>query len=166
MGEIILSRVDITLLDVDAIVNAANNSLLGGGGVDGAIHRAAGPELLYECRQLGGCETGEAKITRGFHLKAKYIIHTVGPVWKGGHFGEEQLLSNAYKNSLKLAKENKISTIAFPNISTGVYNFPKEKAAEIAIQETSKFLQENPDIKILIFSIFDEENYQIYKKLL
>ena len=166
MGEIILSRVDITLLDVDAIVNAANNSLLGGGGVDGAIHKAAGPDLLYECRQLGGCETGEAKITRGFHLKSKYIIHTVGPVWKGGHFGEEQLLSNAYKNSLKLAKENKISTIAFPNISTGIYNFPKEKAAEIAIQETSKFLQENPDIKILIFSIFDEENYQIYKKLL
>ena len=166
MGEIILSRVDITLLDVDAIVNAANNSLLGGGGVDGAIHRAAGPELLYECRQLGGCETGEAKITRGFHLKAKYIIHTVGPVWKGGHFGEEQLLANAYMNSSKLAKENKISTIAFPNISTGVYNFPKEKAAEIAIQETSKSLQENPDIKILIFSIFDEENYQIYKKLL
>lgn len=166
MGEIILSRVDITLLDVDAIVNAANNSLLGGGGVDGAIHRAAGPELLYECRQLGGCETGEAKITRGFHLKAKYIIHTVGPVWKGGHFGEEQLLANAYMNSSKLAKENKISTIAFPNISTGIYNFPKEKAAEIAIQETSKSLQENPDIKILIFSIFDEENYQIYKKLL
>ncbi len=166
MGEIILSRVDITLLDVDAIVNAANNSLLGGGGVDGAIHRAAGPELLYECRQLGGCETGEAKITRGFHLKAKYIIHTVGPVWKGGHFGEEQLLANAYKNSLKFAMENKISTIAFPNISTGIYNFPKEKAAEIAIQETSKSLQENPDIKILIFSIFDEENYQIYKKLL
>ncbi len=166
MGEIILSRVDITLLDVDAIVNAANNSLLGGGGVDGAIHRAAGPELLYECRQLGGCKTGEAKITRGFHLKAKYIIHTVGPVWKGGHFGEEQLLANAYMNSSKLAKENKISTIAFPNISTGIYNFPKEKAAEIAIQETSKSLQENPDIKILIFSIFDEENYQIYKKLL
>lgn len=166
MGEIILSRVDITLLDVDSIVNAANNSLLGGGGVDGAIHRAAGPELLYECRQLGGCETGEAKITRGFHLNAKYIIHTVGPVWKGGHFGEEQLLANAYKNSLKLAQENKISTIAFPNISTGIYNFPKEKAAEIAIQETSNFLQENPDIKILIFSIFDKENYQIYKKLL
>jgi len=166
MGEIILSRVDITLLDVDAIVNAANNSLLGGGGVDGAIHRAAGPELLYDCRRLGGCETGEAKITRGFHLKAKYIIHTVGPVWKGGHFGEEQLLANAYKNSLKLAQENKISTIAFPNISTGVYNFPKEKAAEIAIQEASNFLQENPDIKILIFSIFDMENHQIYKKLL
>ena len=166
MGEIILRKVDITTLDVDAIVNAANNSLLGGGGVDGAIHKAAGQELLTECKNLNGCKTGEAKITMGYKLKAKYIIHTVGPVWKGGNYGEVKLLASAYSNSLKLALEHKLLTIAFPNISTGVYGFPKKEAARIAIRETSEFLKDNPEMKDIIFSIFDEENLQIYKKLL
>ena len=166
MCKIILQRTDITTLDVDGIVNAANNSLLGGGGVDGAIHEAAGPDLLNLCRKLNGCKTGEAKITKGFKLKAKYIIHTVGPVWKGGKNMEEELLANAYMNSLKLANENKLETIAFPNISTGVYGFPKEKAAQIAIQTTTKFIHSNPEIKQVIFSVIDEENYQIYQRIL
>ena len=166
MGEIILKKVDITTLDVDAIVNAANNSLLGGGGVDGAIHKAAGQELLTECKDLNGCKTGEAKITKGYKLKAKYIIHTVGPVWKGGNYGEVKLLTLAYSNSLKLALEHKLFTVAFPNISTGVYGFPKKEAARIAIREASEFLKDNPKMKAIIFTIFDEENLQIYKKLL
>lgn len=166
MGEIILRKVDITTLDVDVIVNAANNSLLGGGGVDGAIHKAAGQELLNECKDLNGCKTGEAKITKGYKLKAKYIIHTVGPVWKGGNYGEVKLLALAYSNSLKLALEHKLCTVAFPNISTGVYGFPKKEAARIAIREASEFLKDNPEMKVIIFSIFDEENLQIYKKLL
>ena len=153
-------------MDVDGIVNAANNSLLGGGGVDGAIHKAAGPDLLNACRKLNGCKTGEAKITQGFRLRAKFIIHTVGPVWRGGNNSEEELLANAYRNSLKLAKENKLETIAFPNISTGVYGFPKKKAAQIAIQTTTEFIQSNPEIKQVIFSVFDEENYQIYQRIL
>ncbi len=166
MYKIILQRTDITTLDVDGIVNAANNSLLGGGGVDGAIHKAAGPDLLNTCRKLNGCKTGEAKITQGFRLKAKFIIHTVGPVWRGGNNSEEELLANAYRNSLKLAKENKLETIAFPNISTGVFGFPKEKAAQIAIQTTTEFIHSNPEIKQVIFSVFDEENYQIYQRIL
>lgn len=166
MGKIILQRADITTLDVDGIVNAANTSLLGGGGVDGAIHRAAGPNLLIACKQLSGCKTGEAKITEGFNLKAKFIIHTVGPVWRGGNNKEVEMLVAAYKSSLKLAKDNKLETIAFPNISTGVYGFPKVKAAQIAFQTITEFIHSNPEIKQVIFSVFDEENYQIYQELM
>ena len=131
---------DITGLDVDSIVNAANSSLLGGGGVDGAIHRAAGPELVAECRMLHGCKTGEAKITRGYRLPARHVIHTVGPVWNGGTHGEDDLLANCYRNSLKLAADNGVRTLAFPAISTGIYRFPVERATRIAVQETIRFL--------------------------
>jgi O-acetyl-ADP-ribose deacetylase (regulator of RNase III) len=157
---------DITKLKVDSIVNAANTSLLGGGGVDGAIHRAAGPELLDFNRKLGGCSTGEAKISPGFNLPAKYIIHTVGPVWNGGKNNEDKLLASCYKNSLKLAIENGIKTIAFPAISTGVYRFPLERATKIAIGEVKKFLEKNDSIAKVIFVCFDEETHQIYKKIL
>ncbi len=157
---------DITKLNVDAIVNAANTSLLGGGGVDGAIHRAAGPELLEFNRKLGGCSTGEAKISPGFNLPAKYIIHTVGPVWNGGKNNEENLLANCYKNSLKLAVENGIKTIAFPAISTGVYHFPLERATNIAVTEVKKFLERNESIEKVIFVCFDEKTYSIYQKLI
>jgi O-acetyl-ADP-ribose deacetylase (regulator of RNase III) len=157
---------DITKLKVDAIVNAANTSLLGGGGVDGAIHRTAGPELLEFNRKLGGCPTGEAKISPGFKLPAKYIIHTVGPVWSGGKHNEDKLLANCYKNSLKLAVENGIRTIAFPAISTGVYRFPLERATKIAVGEVKKFLEKNEFIDKVIFVCFDEETYGIYKKIL
>ncbi len=158
-----LIQADITKLNVDAIVNAANRSLLGGGGVDGAIHRAAGSELLIECRKLNGCETGEAKITKGYHLPTKYVIHTVGPVWNGGKFNEAELLARCYQNSLKLAIKNRCHTIAFPNISTGVYHFPKEAAAGIAIRETRKFLELEPGIEKVLFVCFDDENYGIYR---
>ena len=157
-------RGDITKLKVDAIVNAANTSLLGGGGVDGAIHRAAGPELLEFNRKLGGCQTGEAKISPGFNLPAKYIIHTVGPVWNGGNNNEDNLLSNCYKNSLKLALENKIKTIAFPAISTGVYRFPIERATKIATGEVKKFIKKNDLIEKVIFVCFDEETYSVYQR--
>lgn len=157
---------DITKLQVDAIVNAANHSLLGGGGVDGAIHRAAGPELLDACRLLGGCETGEAKITNGFKLPAKFIIHTVGPVWREGTQNEEQLLSGCYRNSLKLSAENDCKTIAFPNISTGVYHFPKNLAAKIAVREVTLFLEKNKVPEVVIFVCFDQDNHDIYKGLL
>jgi O-acetyl-ADP-ribose deacetylase (regulator of RNase III) len=157
---------DITKLKVDAIVNAANNSLLGGGGVDGAIHRTAGPELLEFNKKLGGCSTGEAKISPGFKLPAKFIIHTVGPVWNGGKNNEDKLLANCYKNSLKLAVENKIKTIAFPAISTGVYHFPLERATKIAITEVKKFLEKNESFEKVIFVCFDEETYQVYKNIL
>jgi O-acetyl-ADP-ribose deacetylase (regulator of RNase III) len=163
MPKIELVRGDITKMEVDAIVNAANKSLLGGGGVDGAIHRAAGPELLEECETLNGCETGEAKITKSYMLPCKYVIHTVGPVWNDGEHNEKDLLGNCYKNSLKLAVKNKIKTIAFPNISTGVYRFPKTLAAGIAIRTTNKFLKENTKLKTVYFVCFDEENYNIYK---
>jgi len=154
---------DITILDCDAIVNAANTSLLGGGGVDGAIHRAAGRELLDECRTLNGCVTGEAKITKGYHLKAKYVIHTVGPVWRGGTENEETLLANCYKNSLRLAVENRITTIAFPSISTGAFRFPIEKASAIAIREVSEFLQSNPSIIKVIFACYSKNDMEEYR---
>jgi len=161
-----LIKSDITSLVVDAIVNAANKSLLGGGGVDGAIHRVAGSELVAECRTLNGCETGEAKITKGYKLPAKHIIHTVGPVWRGGGNNEPQLLANCYTNSLYLAINNNCKTIAFPNISTGIYGFPKNEAAEIAIKEVKKFLISNESIEKILFVCFDDENYEIYEKLL
>lgn len=163
MEKIELIKCDITKLQIDAIVNAANSSLLGGGGVDGAIHRAAGPELFNECETLGGCKTGEAKITKGYNLPAKFVIHTVGPIWHGGINNEKELLTNCYKNSLQLALDNKIKTIAFPNISTGVYRFPKELAATIAIKEVKDFINKNGHkIDKIIFTVFDEENFNIY----
>ena len=166
MGTIELIRGDITQLNVDAIVNAANESLLGGGGVDGAIHRAAGRELLEECRKIGGCPTGEARITKGYNLLAKYIIHTVGPIWRGGHKDEIDYLRNAYLNSLKLATSNNLETIAFPNISTGVYGFPKSSVAEIAVNAVKNYLDKNRLPKKVIFVCFDEENYEIYRSKL
>ncbi|HDP54252.1 MAG TPA: O-acetyl-ADP-ribose deacetylase [Bacteroidetes bacterium] len=157
---------DITTLEVDAIVNAANSSLMGGGGVDGAIHTAAGPQLLDECKTLGGCPVGEAKITKGYNLKAKHVIHTVGPIWRDGTKGEPELLRNAYKNSLALANKKKLKTIAFPNISTGVYRFPKRMAGRIAINTVSEFLSKNSYPKQAIFVCFDETNYNLYTELL
>ena len=161
-----LLKADITKLHVDAIVNAANSTLLGGGGVDGAIHRAAGPALLEECKTLGGCPTGMARITGGYDLPAKHVIHTVGPVWQGGMNQEEELLQNCYRNSLALAQENDCASIAFPNISTGVYRFPKEKAAKIAVDEVNRFLSYNKSVEKIIFACFDDANYQLYEKLL
>ncbi len=166
MNRIILHKGDITKLKVDAIVNAANKSLLGGGGVDGAIHRAAGKELLKECRTLNGCETGDAKITKGYNLPAKYVIHTVGPVWHSGKYHEEELLASCYSKSLELAVKNNIKSIAFPNISTGVYGFPKNKAARIAINTVKNFLTKHEKIEKVIFAVFDEENYEIYNRLI
>jgi O-acetyl-ADP-ribose deacetylase (regulator of RNase III) len=165
-NKIELHKGDITKLQVDAIVNAANVSLLGGGGVDGAIHRAAGPELIDFNRKLGGCLTGEAKISSGFNLPAKFIIHTVGPIWNGGNNNEDRLLSNCYKNSLKLAVENGIKTIAFPAISTGIYRFPLERATKIAVTEVKKFLEKNKSIDKVIFVCFDKETYEVYKNIL
>lgn len=167
MADLSVIKGDITTLHVDAIVNAANESLLGGGGVDGAIHRAAGSELLTECRSLNGCATGEAKITRGYHLPAKHVIHTVGPVWHGGFSGEEDLLYKAYYNSLSVAMHHKVRTVAFPNISTGVYGFPKDEAALVAFKAVEDFCTNNPDaLKKITFVCFDEENYAIYHELI
>jgi len=166
MGTIELIKGDITKLKVTAIVNAANESLLGGGGVDGAIHRVAGPELLAECKKIGGCPTGEARLTKGYNLPAKYVIHTVGPIWRGGVKDEFHLLKNAYQNSLVLAYQSKFESIAFPNISTGVYGYPKSQAADIAIKSVRDFLKSNKYPKTVIFVCFDDENYSIYKKLL
>ncbi len=166
MPKLELVKGDITKMEVDAIVNAANKTLLGGGGVDGAIHRAAGPELLEECRALNGCETGEAKITRSYLLPAKYVIHTVGPVWHGGMNNESELLANCYQNSLKIALEKKLKSVAFPNISTGVYRFPKNMAAGIAIRTVNRFLNEHKKIDTVYFVCFDDENYEIYKEKL
>ncbi|OGU75823.1 MAG: O-acetyl-ADP-ribose deacetylase [Ignavibacteria bacterium RBG_16_34_14] len=163
-SKIELHKGDITTLKVDAIVNAANTSLIGGGGVDGAIHRAAGPELLEYNKKLGGCPTGEAKISPGFKLPAKYIIHTVGPVWNGGKNNEDKLLANCYKNSLKLAIEKNIKTIAFPSISTGVYRFPVERAAKIAVENVRSFLEKDKTIEKVIFVCFDDHTYQEYSK--
>lgn len=161
-----LYKGDITKLNVDAIVNAANTSLLGGGGVDGAIHRAAGHELLEYNQRLGGCTTGEAKISPGFKLPAKYIIHTVGPVWNGGKNNEDKLLANCYKNSLRLAAENNIKTIAFPSVSTGVYRFPVERASKIAVKEVKDFLEKDSPIEKVIFVCFDDRTYEIYNEIL
>ena len=157
---------DITKQKVDAIVNAANTTLLGGGGVDGAIHHAAGPELLAECKNLNGCKTGEAKITKGYNLPVKFVIHTVGPIWEAGNNGEDQLLTNCYNNSLKLAVDNQIKTIAFPAISTGVYGFPLERATQIAIKTTANFLNSDESIKKVIFICFDKKTYQTYENIL
>jgi len=159
-------KTDITKLKVDAIVNAANNSLLGGGGVDGAIHNAAGNELLEECKTLNGCATGDAKITNGYNLSAKFVIHTVGPVWHGGKYGETEKLQSAYQRSLEVAVENRVKSIAFPCISTGIYGFPKEKAAEIAIKTVTNFLSINEQIEKIIFVVFDDTNLQIYNNLI
>jgi len=163
-SKIELFKGDITKLEVDAIVNAANNSLLGGGGVDGAIHRAAGPQLLEYNKKLGGCETGDAKISPGFNLPAKFIIHTVGPVWRGGIHNEANLLANCYRNSLKIALQNNIKTIAFPSISTGVYGYPVENASAIAVKEVKDFLSKNSLPEKVIFVCFDDKTYEAYQK--
>ena len=155
---------DITKEKVEAIVNAANTSLLGGGGVDGAIHQAAGPELLMECIQLRGCKTGEAKITKGYKLPAKYVIHTVGPVWDNGNKNEDEALANCYRSSLKLARENQIKTIAFPAISTGVYRFPADRAAQIAVKTIKENLAD-VGVNKVFFVCFNEVNYKIYKTM-
>jgi O-acetyl-ADP-ribose deacetylase (regulator of RNase III) len=157
---------DITKLTVDAIVNAANTTLLGGGGVDGAIHRAAGPDLLEECRAIGGCPTGEARITRGYRLPAKFVIHTVGPVWRGGTRNEPQLLASCYRNSLRLAQENGVRSIAFPAISCGAYGYPLEQAVEIAVRETRRFLDEQDGIDRVIFACFGDEVESAYRSAL
>lgn len=161
-----LIKGDIISLDVDAIVNAANRTLLGGGGVDGAIHKAAGPGLLSECKSLNGCDTGQAKITMGYNLKAKHIIHTVGPVWHGGFSDETALLASCYQSCLELAREQKIRSIAFPGISTGVYGFPKELAATIAVTETRRFLEKNNYPERVIFVTFSDSDHAIYRKIL
>jgi O-acetyl-ADP-ribose deacetylase len=166
MPKIEILRGDITKLDADAIVNAANTTLLGGGGVDGAIHRAAGPELLAECHTLGGCEPGHAKITRGYDLSARFVIHTVGPIWRGGKQDEARTLVNCYRNSLKLAVENEITTIAFPAISCGAYGYPIEEAAQIAFKTTREFLAASDEIQKVIFVVWGEDIYDAYRQIL
>jgi O-acetyl-ADP-ribose deacetylase len=165
-GKIEIVRGDITNVDVDAIVNAANTTLLGGGGVDGAIHRAAGPELLAECRTLGGCEPGKAKITRGYRLPTRFVIHTVGPIWRGGKHGEPETLADCYLNSLQLAVENGIKTIAFPAISCGAYGYPVEEAAQIAVETTRDYLAAQDKIAKVIFVLWSEDIYEAYRRLL
>lgn len=154
---------DITKLKVDAIVNAANSTLLGGGGVDGAIHRAAGPGLLAECKALNGCDTGDAKVTSGYNLLAKFVIHTVGPVWHGGDQNEDELLASCYRNCLHIARNLKLNTVAIPNISTGVYGFPKERAADIVFHTMVENLDDSTPLEKIIFVCFDDENLRIYR---
>ncbi|MGN0032115.1 MAG: O-acetyl-ADP-ribose deacetylase [Candidatus Gastranaerophilaceae bacterium] len=166
MTEIQILKGDITKLEVDAIVNAANTSLLGGGGVDGSIHRVAGKELLEECRTLNGCRTGQSKITKGYNLPAKYVIHTVGPVWHGGKSNERKLLKSCYETTLILAKENRIKTIAFPAISCGVYRFPLEEACKIAIETVKEFISQNEDLEKVIFTDINDAIIEIYKRIL
>jgi O-acetyl-ADP-ribose deacetylase (regulator of RNase III) len=165
-AKIDIVRGDITKLEVDAIVNAANTTLLGGGGVDGAIHRAAGPELLAECRTLGGCRPGEAKATRGYRLPARFVIHTVGPVWRGGKHGEAETLANCYRNSLQAAVENGVRTIAFPAISCGAYGYPIEEAARIALKTTREFLASTDKIDEVIFVLWGDDTYEAYQQIL
>jgi O-acetyl-ADP-ribose deacetylase (regulator of RNase III) len=162
MKRLSIVKGDIVKMKTDAIVNAANTSLLGGGGVDGAIHRAAGPELLAECETLNGCRTGEAKITQGYKLKAKFVIHTPGPIWRGGKWGEADLLANCYKNCLALAKENGVKTIAFPSISTGVYRFPVDQAAKIAVGEILNELSQDDAIEQVTIVCFDDHTKEVY----
>jgi O-acetyl-ADP-ribose deacetylase (regulator of RNase III) len=159
-------RSDITELALDAIVNAANASLLGGGGVDGAIHRAAGPELLAACRLLGGCPTGQAKLTRGYRLPAKFVIHTVGPVWRDGNHGEPDALASCYRNSLVLAQQNQLRSIAFPAVSTGVYGYPADAAAQIAVASTRQFVAEHRHFRDIVFCCFSEADLRRYQELL
>jgi O-acetyl-ADP-ribose deacetylase len=161
-----LHQGDITRLPVDAVVNAANSSLLGGGGVDGAIHRAAGPELLEECRLLGGCKTGQAKITKGYRLPARHVIHTVGPVWRGGSHGEPELLASCYRNSLALAVENGCRTLALPAISCGIFGYPVEQASRIAVEETTRFLKDEPSIEKVYFVCFSRDIVEAYRQAL
>lgn len=165
MKKIEIIQGDITSLHVDAIVNAANETLLGGGGVDGAIHRAAGPELLEECRRLNGCKTGEAKITKGYRLHARYVIHTVGPIWKGGNSNEDDLLKNCYYNSLKIAEGHSLSSIAFPAISTGVYGFPFKRASKIAVNTVKEFMEKRGSINKIVFILFGQKDYDLFNEV-
>ncbi|MGP8128772.1 MAG: O-acetyl-ADP-ribose deacetylase [Candidatus Bathyarchaeia archaeon] len=166
MASVRLILGDITTQEIDAIVNAANTSLLGGGGVDGAIHRAAGPRLLEECRKLGGCPTGQAKITTGGNLPASFVIHTVGPIWRGGRNREDQALRDCYLNSMKLAEQNAIRTIAFPSISTGAYGFPIERAARIAVSTVRECLARMSEVQIVLFVCFSQSDYDVYREVL
>lgn len=164
MSGIVAVQADITSLAVDAIVNAANETLLGGGGVDGAIHRAAGPDLLAECRMIGGCPTGEARITGGYNLPARHVIHTVGPIWRGGAHGEPDLLANCYRNSLSLAAEHNVTSIAFPAISTGIYGFPKDHAARIAVAQVLSGQHAHPSVTEVTFCCFDDESLALHQR--